>query len=107
MKNQLHAYANEELYGHCSILADELGLSNSSYLKMLVSKAWNERRGGGFIKSGDLDLKASVLKASMSAGVFVGDRKHGEASKASMSAAVRDPEIGKSRQRHKSKIRKE
>jgi hypothetical protein len=50
MKNQLHAYATPEIYNNCSMMADELGLSNSAFLIMLICKTWNDRKGGELAK---------------------------------------------------------
>ncbi len=46
----LQVYVDDSIFERCSALAEENGLSNSSYIKMLVSRAWIERRGGEAVK---------------------------------------------------------
>jgi hypothetical protein len=118
MKNQLHAYADEELYAHCSVLADELGLSNSSFLKMLVSKAWNERKGEDVGKITDLPavqaVRPAVVPGKHLKKIEVQDKEYEELTKETGPASkVHEVgggihwEAGIGRHRHKAKIQKE
>jgi len=57
MKNQFHVVCDPELYSHCSVMANELGLADSAFIRMLIGKAWKER-------GGDIPVKVSSLPAA-------------------------------------------
>jgi hypothetical protein len=53
----------DELYTNFSIMVSELGLKESAFLVMLVSKAWNERKGGSLVNGSNNSAQVSVRAA--------------------------------------------
>jgi len=60
MIKQWHFYVDQVLDERLSLLAKEEGLKNSEFVKMLVSKVWDERKGGSPIKIPSVGTSAIV-----------------------------------------------
>ena len=75
MKNQFHVVCDPELYSRCSILASELGLTDSAFIRMLISQAWIVRKGGS---AAQMPIDSAVIDVGHSGASFsqsMADRK--------------------------------